>query len=105
MFKKLTLSIVFQFFELNYFLTLRRKGGKEEGRKEVWGHERQGTFWGLQLDRPPSQTISLMKTTLKQHEGINFLKGINKTHKKKSKKGQEWIQLFTTWTGNGTRQG
>lgn len=34
MFKKLTLSIVFQFFELNYFLTLRRKGGKEEGRKE-----------------------------------------------------------------------
>ena len=105
MFKKLTLSIVFQFFELNYFLTLRRKGGKEEGTKEVWGHERQGTFWGLQLDRPPSQTLSLMKTTLKQREGINFLKGINKTHKKKSKTGQEWIQLFTTWTGNGTRQG
>ena len=55
MFKKLTLSIVFQFFELNYFLTLRRKGGMEGGRKDVSGWEWVGTFWGRQLDRPPFQ--------------------------------------------------
>lgn len=46
MFKKLTLSIVFQFFELNYFLTLRRKGGKEGGRKEVRGAEKGGDILG-----------------------------------------------------------
>ena len=44
MFKKLTLSIVFQFFELNYFLTLRRREGRRKEGKKSGGTKGRGHF-------------------------------------------------------------
>lgn len=37
---------MFQFFELSYFLTLRRKEGREGGRKEVRGAVKGGDILG-----------------------------------------------------------